>query len=447
MTVVDHEPPIIECAGSVEFEADGGCVYIGTLADAPEVADNCSSTEQVTIESDAPPQFPLGVTVVTWTATDEAGNGASCTQMVTVVDRELPTLACSEPITLSANDDCSYAGEFGDATASDNCSSSDALTVVHDAPAVLPSGLTVVTWTATDEAGNVATCTQDVTVIDNELPFLQCPVSLSVEPNADCHFEGAVGTPLVADNCSTGEEVVVQSDAPAIFALGATVVTWTATDAAGNRTSCVQEVIVKDVTLPVLTCPAEIDLAANSGCLFVGDLPVPEVFDDCTASESIELTSDAPDALVLGETVVTWTAVDAGGNRAMCAVNVTVEDREDPQIVCPEDIVVRCDNDEGAVVDFTATATDACETDLQFSFAPVPGSVFPVGESIVTCAARDSSGNSTTCTFTVTVLCGGRQMPRRLQPGRSVRHLRFRLRSWLPLPRQTLRFALWGWQR
>ena len=169
--------------------------------------------------------------------------------------------------------------------------------------------------------------------------------------------------------------------------------------------------LVSDVTPPIVTCPGSIDLATNSGCLFVGDLLPANVLDDCTESDDIELTNDAPAALVLGETMVTWTAIDGGGNRSTCTVDVSVEDREDPQIICPLDIVVPCDDPEGAVVDFAASATDACETQLQFSYAPVSGSVFPVGDSIVTCAARDSSGNSTTCTFTVTVECGGGQIP------------------------------------
>ena len=411
VVVVDSEPPTIVCGDAVVFEVNGGCAYTGPLEGQPAVSDNCSSAEQLVVGNDAPVQFPLGATLVTWVVADEAGNTTECTQVVTVLDRQLPSISCPDAVTLSANDRCSYVGTHGAATATDNCSAPEMITLGHDGPSAFPPGVTVVRWTASDEAGNVATCSQEVTVVDDESPFLQCPASFDAEPNADCIYDGPFGNPIIADNCSSVDDVVIASDAPETFPIGSTAVTWSATDAAGNLAICVQEVVVRDLIPPVLTCPSDLSLAANSGCLFVGDVPLPEVDDDCTEVGEIELTSDAPTALLLGGTVVTWTAVDASGNTSSCAVNVTVEDVEEPQITCPDNIVVACGGDEGVVVDFAATAVDGCAQELQVSYAPAPGTLFPAGESVVTCAARDASGNSMTCTFTVTVLCGGRQVP------------------------------------
>src|SRR5204863_9343349 len=54
-------------------------------------------------------------------------------------------------------------------------------------------------------------------------------------------------------------------------------------------------------------------------------------------------------------------------------------------------------------VTFNVTATDNCAvTDI--SSAPPSGFAFPVGVTAVTSTARDSSGNSSSCSFTVTVL-------------------------------------------
>ena len=54
-------------------------------------------------------------------------------------------------------------------------------------------------------------------------------------------------------------------------------------------------------------------------------------------------------------------------------------------------------------VTFMVSATDNCAVTNVMS-SPASGFAFPVGVTTVTNTARDSSGNSSTCTFTVTVL-------------------------------------------
>lgn len=78
VTVVDNEPPEISAPDDVNVEVTSvpSVVNIGdAIAD-----DNCS----VTVTNDAPVEFPLGDTIVTWTATDASGNQSVDTQIVTV---------------------------------------------------------------------------------------------------------------------------------------------------------------------------------------------------------------------------------------------------------------------------------------------------------------------------------------------------------------------------
>jgi hypothetical protein len=82
---------------------------------------------------------------------------------------------------------------------------------------------------------------------------------------------------------------------------------------------------------------------------------------------------------------------------------VTVADRTPPVISCPDDATVECTGDNGTVFEFTATATDECDPNPTVSCEPPSGSYFPLGETIVTCTAVDASGNSSECTFKVTV--------------------------------------------
>ncbi|MGQ0614421.1 MAG: HYR domain-containing protein [Planctomycetaceae bacterium] len=120
--------------------------------------------------------------------------------------------------------------------------------------------------------------------------------------------------------------------------------------------------------------------------------------------------SFAPGALGLGTTPVTATARDATGNTSVITFNVTVEDTTPPVFtVCPEDMERHCEAD-GVLVSFDALAEDlsgaveiACQDETGRA-VDNSGTLFDVGEHTVTCTATDSSGNTATCSFHVSVI-------------------------------------------
>jgi hypothetical protein len=123
----------------------------------------------VALSNNAPDPFPLGPTVVTWTAQDAVSRSATDTQTVTVVDTTDPTFTFV-PLNISLND-CG-SPNLGLATAVDDCAGVP--TVSNNAPPKFFVGTTVVTWTATDVSGNDATATQSVTVVDTVAPVVSC---------------------------------------------------------------------------------------------------------------------------------------------------------------------------------------------------------------------------------------------------------------------------------
>ncbi|NNF01486.1 MAG: HYR domain-containing protein, partial [Bacteroidia bacterium] len=187
-------------------------------------------------------QFPVGTTTNTFVATDADGNNATCTQTVTVIDNEKPSITCPGPLTVKTDPgDCNATNVvLGTPTFADNCPGA---TVSNDAPFIFNIGNTTVTWTVTDAAGNKETCTQTVTVVDNEKPTITCPGPVTVKTDpGDCNATNVIlGTPTFADNCPGA---TVSNDAPFIFNIGNTTVTWTVTDAAGNKETCTQSVTV-----------------------------------------------------------------------------------------------------------------------------------------------------------------------------------------------------------
>ena len=137
----------------------------------------------------------------------------------------------------------------GSATAKDNCPE---LTVSHvrsdgalDGPFAV--GLTTITWTATDAAGNTATATQSIIVRDVEAPTITVPAGMKVNATSP---SGA----LVRYDISWADNVGVTggSCSPAsgsLFPIGSSTVTCSASDAAGHTT-------VKSFTVTVLGAEA-----------------------------------------------------------------------------------------------------------------------------------------------------------------------------------------------
>jgi hypothetical protein len=76
-----------------------------------------------------------------------------------------------------------------------------------------------------------------------------------------------------------------------------------------------------------------------------------------------------------------------------------------PVIECPANIAVTATNFAGQVVTFFLKVSDPDSTpdNVTVTTEPASGSVFPIGTTTVRCTARDSSGNTATCSFTVTV--------------------------------------------
>ncbi|XP_072013725.1 uncharacterized protein [Amphiura filiformis] len=88
---------------------------------------------------------------------------------------------------------------------------------------------------------------------------------------------------------------------------------------------------------------------------------------------------------------------------------ITAADSTPPVIICPQNQVatVGQPNQPATVTYPPATATDNSGGFVQISYSNPSGSPFNVGVNTVTVAATDPSGNTATCTFTVTVSVSG----------------------------------------
>ncbi len=170
---LDQQAPIIDCPAPISLTTNTGCTYMGAIP-PPPVTDDCPAT---VITNDAPGSLPLGATMVTWTARDPSGNTSTCAQMVTVVDDDAPTLTMPGDLALTTGpgiEPCAEArllvSSVGSAAAGDNCGTPEINQAGVPAGGFFPVGATMITYTATDAAGNTTTGTQTVTV--------SCPVGV-----------------------------------------------------------------------------------------------------------------------------------------------------------------------------------------------------------------------------------------------------------------------------
>ena len=103
---------------------------------------------------------------------------------------------------------------------------------------------------------------------------------------------------------------------------------------------------------------------------------------------------------------LTASGVDVCGTLVTAEVTRTcpTTDIQSPTLTCPANLVFTADAGQcsRSNVTFTVGATDNCSVTNQAS-TPPSGSTFPVGVTTVINTATDASGNTSTCTFTVTV--------------------------------------------
>src|SRR5207253_7100336 len=125
---------------------------------------NCSAPSAITLSQSPAPGTLVGPGshTITVTATDTAGNSATCTTTFTVTDNKAPTIICSATQPASADDNCQapVPNIMGGASVSDNCSAPSAITLSQSpAPGTLVGpGTHTITMTTADAAGQVTTC-------------------------------------------------------------------------------------------------------------------------------------------------------------------------------------------------------------------------------------------------------------------------------------------------
>jgi large repetitive protein len=421
ITITDDEDPTIVCPPVTQTADAGLCSAVVTI-DVPVTDDNCavlSFSNDFTGTTNASGTYPVGVTVVTYVIADVNGNTSGCTFDVTVTDDELPTITCPNNISQNADGGvCEAVVNVPLPTTDDNCTVASTVNDYNlgaNATDIYPVGVTTVTYTVTDVNNNSDVCSFDITVIDTQNPVITCPDDINQTADAGlCEAAVAIGIPVTTDNCgvlSVENDFNLTNDASDTYPVGTSTVTYVVTDISTNTATCSFNVIITDNEDPTITCPGDINETAEAGiCTATLVILEPVTADNCGVASVVNdfnLTSDASDTYPVGTTTITYLVTDLSGNTETCSFDIVITDDEDPTIDC-SDVTQTADPGvcEAVVTIPVPVTADNCAVlsfSNDFTGTTNASATYPVGTTTVTYVIADVNGNTSGCTFEVTV--------------------------------------------
>ena len=184
-----------------------------------------------------------------------------------------------------------------------------------------------------EAAAEAAAVAEAAAIPDTTKPIISPPADLVIEATGSL-TSIELGEAVALDE--NGIQILV-NNAPTLFPLGSSTIIWTAIDNSGNSASAIQQVSIVDTTPPIIHSVPDITAEAVVPYDNIIELQEPSA-DDLLGV--ISITNNAPQFFPVGETIVTWTATDVGGNTANIEQKITVVDTIFPTLQIPVDVVI-----------------------------------------------------------------------------------------------------------
>ena len=253
IVVVDTRPPVLTCGEDRFVECGFPWSFI-----SPRAYDICDGTNVTVVMLNTVTNTVCGGSFIatrTWLATDQCGNGSSCSQSIYVLDTVPPSINCAADRVV----ECGIPWSFTRPSAQDVCDGTNVTVMVDSTVTNALCGQTFAatrTWRATDQCGNEALCSQTVMVVDTTPPTITCASNKTVE----CTQAWTFDDPTASDTCDgTNVTIAIVSTVTNAGPTKSFIATrtWLATDGCSNLASCSQ-------TVTILPCPQD------GGCRVTG---------------------------------------------------------------------------------------------------------------------------------------------------------------------------------
>ena len=245
-------------------------------------------------------------------------------------------------------------------------------------------------------------------VEDTVPPTLHLPVTVTREAAGPA--TPVAYTATASDDVDPSPTVTCSPASGSGFAVGTTHVDCTAADASGNIATGTFDVVVTDTTAPAIAPGVDVTAEATGPAGASVAYTTPAASDLVDSDVTVTCVPPSASVFALGDTTVTCTATDDAGNSSHATLRITVRDTTAPTLTVPSRVVADATSPGGAVVTWTATATDIADASPSVSCVPASGASFPLGDTTVTCTARDASGNTSSSAFTVHVSGAAEQL-------------------------------------
>lgn len=452
--VEDDDAPSLVCQSviNVGTTSSTSCTA-SVLLPAASVSDACSGIGEVTVFSQYGQtgsngglinNVPIGTHTITYQASDNCGNSATCESTIIVSDDDSPTVVCDEFTVVTLNQTgVSYvnAETFDDGSYDNCCLDSFTARRVQAGCGVSNTfgeqvifccediGQQVtVELRVTDCYGNANSCMVNATIEENSAPSIVCPTSVTLDCGQDYTDLNLTGEPTAQDGCGfitpTYNDLVNLNSCNT----GTITRTWTVADNQGLNSNCQQTITIVDNTPLIVNFPPDYTAPActQPSDLDPSDLPTgynapTYVNKDCeqpAVNVSDQFFQVAPPACF--KIIRTWTVID------WCVYNpensstegyytdtqiIIVMDNDAPVVDCPEDFSVSTNGVEctASVTLPQPTATD-CSNNIQTfvnsnlgaGFGPFNG-VTP-GIYTANYTISDGCGNTSICQTNIEVI-------------------------------------------
>lgn len=387
--LVDEVAPVIEGLLEITRPCDD---YEGQYVTA---SDNCNSFEITHVDQIVSGGCE-GRIIRTYTATDACGLSSTFVQVITLEDNQVPFVVNQTP---SQTFECGTIVDMPTIEFGDNCDEELSIEFSMNETEGCESTITY-TWIATDNCDNSFTASTVYTFTDTTDPIVEAPMG----GQFSCDQEIEYGQATADDSCNEVVSLTFTTDTIAGGCPNEYVIirTWNATDACGNVGTASASYYVFDNTAPSFDSVSETSFISCED-----ELPETTylVSDNCEGEVEVVISEAMEDGNCPNEYSVirTLTATDVCGNVETATHTIFVQDNTNPVIAAEEVIEVACD-DEEALDQAFASATDNCEGDVELTYTDQFIAGECEGQIIRTYVAEDVCGNTSTFVQTINII-------------------------------------------
>ena len=415
VTVEDNIAPSSGCQNvTVQLDANGnGTFHMQDAINNP--TDNCGGP--VTVLNESVSQqfdcshigFPqLGLMELE----DEHGNQGQCAFVIMVEDNVPPTVEC-EDVTVNLLVDPDFGFEAG------NYASDEVLAHEYDACGLESRnstttnffcediGTLVQTVTVTDIYGNTNSCSGIITMADNYPPQANCKnLTVTLDNSGNYLLEANAINNNSFDECGIQSMTISQTNFDCTN-LGEQSVILTVTDNNGNETTCSGTITITDTQMPQAYCKDLTAVLDHYGNYLLEPSAINNNSSDECGILSMNVSQTNFDCSNTGEHSIILSVTDNSGNSNTCTSIITITDSYAPQAFC-KDLTVMLDPSGNYQLNPSAinnNSSDECgiqaTTVNQTSF-----DCTSLGAHSVTLNVIDNSGNTNSCTASITISDG-----------------------------------------